>query len=59
MDKRVELLKHEREGENAEREKEKEGKNKMGEIYFCPEIKFFTDDKKLYESGYMSFNSIL
>lgn len=59
MDKRVELLKHERGGENAEREKEKEGKKQNGGNLFCPEIKFFTDDKKLYESGYMSFNSIL
>lgn len=49
MDKRVELLKHEREGENAKREKEKEEKKQNGGNLFRPEIKFFTDDKKLYE----------
>lgn len=50
MDKRVELvLKHEKERENAERKKEKDGKKQSEGNLFRPEIKFFTDDKKLYE----------
>lgn len=51
MDKRVELLKHEREGENAKREKEKEEKNKMEEIYFVLKLNSLRTIKN-YTSGY-------
>lgn len=52
MDKRVELLKHEREGENAEREREKKReKNKMGEIYFALKLNSLRTIKNYTRAG--------
>lgn len=57
MDKRVELLKRKREGENAVGIKKRKRKQSE-ENLFRSGIKFFTDDKKMIRAG-MSFNSIL